>query len=248
MLNGEGFRWMLRVAVVDDEITQVRKIGRIVFEYFKRKQILASVECFESGEKFLEQSISYDIIFLDIQMEGIDGIETANNIRMNDKRATMIYVSNYSEKMALSFTVHPFSFIVKPVDSNKICSVLDDYMEYIDCNNRKEELLFVLNHGGSIKIFVDTILYFEYIGNRIIRMITTETNYEIIENISSLTEQIGKYGFISPHKSFIVNEAFITSFKDDILINGKYSIPIAKNKKKLIHEKIIDYMHQHLMD
>jgi len=239
---------MIRVAVVDDEIIQVRKIGRIAFEYFERKQILASVECFESGEKFLEQGISYDIIFMDIQMKGIDGIETARNIRMNDKNATMIYISNYSEKMALSFTVHPFSFIVKPVEANKICSVLDDYMEYIDCNNRKEELLFNLNHGGSIKISVDTILFFEYIGNRTIRMITTETNYEIIENISSLTERIEKYGFISPHKSFIINEAFITSFKEDILINGKYRIPIAKNKKKLINEKIIDYMHQHLID
>lgn len=181
-------------------------------------------------------------------MEGIDGIETARSLRMNDKKTAMIYISNYSEKMALSFTVHPFSFIVKPVDADTIFSVLDDYLDYIDLNEKREELLLRLNHGGSIKISVDTILFFEYLGNRIIRMVTTESSYEILENICTLTEQIEKYGFISPHKSFIVNEAFTSEFKDDILVDKKYSIPIAKNRRKSIHEKLTNYMHEHLID
>lgn len=64
-------------------------------------------------------------------------------------------------------------------------------------------------------------------------MVTTDAEYSITGNVSNLSEKLSKYDFISQHKSFIANQANITAFGDDIQIYKKYSVPIAKNKKKL---------------
>lgn len=239
---------MIKIAVVDDETDQIEQIVKIVTDFFSQRKLSVEIDEFLDGESLLNKDYSYDIIFLDIQMNGIDGIETAGLLRKKDKKTVLIYISNYSEKMAVSFSVHPFAFIEKPVNPNKIHNNLQDYIEYIKNSNKKRYFLFDLYHGGAVTIDIDSILVLEYIKNRVIQLITTDTEHLITGSISDLSEQLSKYDFISPHKSFIVNQAHITAFGDDIQIYKQYSVPIAKNKKKIILEQINNYMHRHLLD
>lgn len=239
---------MIKIAVVDDERNEIEKIAKMVSDFFNQRKIEIEVDKFSDGETLLVKNKSYDIIFLDIQMNGMDGIETAGYLRKRDKKTALIYISNYSEKMASSFSVHPFGFIEKPVTADRIYSNLDDYIEYIKNSNKNRRFLFNLYHGGAITIDIDSILFFEYIKNRVVQLITIDAEHSIMGNISDLLEQLSKYDFISPHKSFIINQAYITAFDDDIKIYNKYSVPIAKNKKKIIHEQINSYMHSHLLD
>lgn len=239
---------MIKIAVVDDETDQIEQIVKIVTDFFSQRKLSVEIDEFLDGESLLNKDYSYDIIFLDIQMDGIDGIETAGLLRKKDKKTVLIYISNYSEKMAVSFSVHPFAFIEKPVNPNKIHNNLQDYIEYIKNSNKKRYFLFDLYHGGAVTIDIDSILVLEYIKNRVIQLITTDTEHLITGSISDLSEQLSKYDFISPHKSFIVNQTHITAFGDDIQIYKQYSVPIAKNKKKIILEQINNYMHRHLLD
>ncbi len=239
---------MIKIAVVDDENDQIEQIAEIVSDFFSQREIEIEIDRFSDGEKLLEKDEFYDIIFLDIQMDGMDGIETASCLRKKDKKTALIYISNYSEKMAVSFSVHPFAFIEKPVNPDKINNNLQDYIEYIKNSSKKRYFLFNLYHGGAITIDIDSILFLEYIKNRVVQLITTDAEHSITGSISDLSEQLSKYNFISPHKSFIINPEHITAFGDDIQIYKKYSVPIAKNKKKIIHEQINSYMHSHLLD
>ena len=106
---------MIKIAVVDDEKNQIEQIVGIVTDFFNQQKLSIEIDEFSDGESLLSKNYSYDIIFLDIQMDGIDGIETAYLLRKKDKKTALIYISNYSEKMAASFSVHPFAFIEKPV-------------------------------------------------------------------------------------------------------------------------------------
>ena len=239
---------MVKIAVVDDETNQIEQIVEIVTDFFNQQKLSIEIDKFPDGESLLSKNYSYDIIFLDIQMDGIDGIETAYLLRKKDKKTALIYISNYSEKMAASFSVHPFAFIEKPVNPDKIHNNLYDYIEYTKNLNKKRCFLFNLYHGGTVTINIDSILVLEYIKNRVIQLITTDSEYLIIGSISDLSGQLSKYDFISPHKSFIVNPAYITAFGDDIQIYKKYSVPVAKNKKKIILQQINNYMHKHLLD
>ena len=120
---------VIRIAVVDDEKDQIFQLKKIIQSFFHEKGKSIMVSCFTQGEELLTQSTDFDMIFLDIQMEGIDGIETARLIRQKNKKVALIYVSNYSEQMAASFAVHPFSFLEKPIQNSKIREVLAEYLQ-----------------------------------------------------------------------------------------------------------------------
>ena len=177
-------------------------------------------------------------------IEGIDGIETARLIRQKNKKVALIYVSNYSEQMAASFAVHPFSFLEKPIQNSKIREVLAEYLQYYG-TEEKNYISFPMHHGNVV-IEPQKILYFEYEGNRKVKLVSTETVYHIIGSMSELENQLQQYHFIMPHKSFLVNVACINSFYNDIILSNGMKIPIAKNRRKQVHEKISDYLHHHL--
>ena len=88
---------MIRIAVVDDEREQIDHLIEIISCFFSQKHIKYMIDDFESGENLLKSKTVFDIIFLDIQMSGIDGIETAQKLRINNKRTALFYVTSYSD-------------------------------------------------------------------------------------------------------------------------------------------------------
>ena len=104
----------------------------------------------------------------------------------------------------------------------------------------------IIDIDGNVVIEPQKILYFEYEGNRKVKLVSTETVYHIIGSMSELENQLQQYHFIMPHKSFLVNVACINSFYNDIILSNGMKIPIAKNRRKQVHEKISDYLHHHL--
>ncbi len=238
---------MIRVAIVDDEREQIEIIKNIVEEFFKEKNIEYQIQEFLSGEDLLNTDICMDLVFLDIQMGGIDGIETARKLRIKYRKTTLIYISNYTEKMALSFTVHPFAFLGKPIKLDEIKKHLTDYLSYIESLYQKKMVSFNGQHG-EITVDIQNIIYFEYTENRKIRLIMTDAEYCIIGSMSELVKRMIQYDFISPHKSFLINESKIRSiYSSLVMVNGD-EIPIAKNRKKQIQEQIYTYLHNHLLD
>ncbi len=238
---------MIRIAIVDDEVDQIQKIQEIVLQFFEDQKLAPIINMFTSGEALLSTVASYDLIFLDIQMHGLDGIETAQKIRKYDKKTALIYISNFSEKISASFIVHPFAFIEKPIQPAAIRKNLQDYLAYQKSMHEKNRI-FLPGPHGKISVDVQDILYFEYEANRKIRLVTTNANYCIAGSISELFNLMKPYDFISPHKSFIVNEAKIRSFYVSLVMENGDEIPIAKNRQKQVKEQINAYLHHHLLD
>ncbi len=238
---------MIRIAIVDDEKEEIIKIKTIVEKFFQSNDIEYQIKEFYSGEDLLDYTEPFDLIFLDIQMNGIDGIETAMKIRSKDKKAALIYISNYSEKMALSFAVHPFAFLEKPINSSDIQKHLKDYFSYAESRYKKNMVVFTGQHGEIIAD-INNIIYFEYEGNRKIRLIMTDKKYLIMGSISELSERMEQYDFIIPHKSFLVNKAEIRAFNSTLVMSNGDEIPIAKNRQKQVREQINKFLHRHLID
>lgn len=244
-VNGGGV--MLRIAIVDDEAEQIEIVQKIVYNYFESSEMKICISTFLNGEDLLSDPGSYDLIFLDIQMGGMDGIETAQKIRSRDKKVSLIYISNFIENMASSFAVHPFAFLSKPVRSCEVQKHLNDYVSYISSLYQKQMVSFQGQHG-EIVVNMRDIIYFEYESNRKICLVTTDARYYIMGSIKALIKRLEKNDFLSPHKSFLVNEYHIKSFYSSLIMNNGDEIPIAKNRMKYVTENISIYLHHHLMD
>ena len=110
---------MISVAVVDDEYTERENLRRF-FELAQKKiQEPITAELFSSGEQFLSMSGNrFDLICLDIDMSGRNGIETAREIRRNDPEVIIIFITNLAQMAIRGYEVRAFDFILKPVNYN----------------------------------------------------------------------------------------------------------------------------------
>ena len=233
---------MLRIAIVDDEPSVVDEIRQIVISFFQAQGKQIDISCFSSGEEIISYHQKYDLIFLDIQMQGMDGIRTAQELRKNDKKAVMIYVTSFGSEMARSFSVHPFAFLEKPVNADLLRKNLQDYMEYAFKEQDFKGIPFE-TMTGTVLVKPDDILYFEYLGNRKIRLVCSAGEYLIQDAIGNIYPLVEKYSFMKPHQSFIVNPANIKAVLDqDLLMIDDTKIPIPLKKKTAVKAEIEDYL------
>ena len=236
---------MIRIAVVDDEEKEITIISQIIDDFFNEKQLEYTLKTFTSGETLLSDELNYDLIFLDIQMgDGIDGIETAQKLRVINKNAALFYVTSYSDYIRKSMTIHPFAFIVKPYSKQEIYDNLVDYLSYTkSIINREKQNTYQLNtiDDRVINISFQNILYFHYLDNRIINVITDEQAVKIKDTITHLIETLDKKQFIIPNQSFIVNLNRIKEVdgknKKLVMANGDI-ILISRRKYTEVFERL----------
>lgn len=216
---------MIRIAIVDDEYDQIQKISQVVSGFFTEKKIAISIDLFTSGEELLNADVMYDIIFLDIQMTGIDGIETGQRLRVNNKNAAMFYITSYKDYIQQSMTIHPFAFIVKPFTDEDINKNLDDYLKYQYNAEKKQKEKFIIDtvDDRHIKVNMKEIFYFSYKGERITAVFMKDSSFEIKNSLTAIYEMLNHDYFVIPHRSFIVNLQHVKE------IDGKSKTIVMKN-------------------
>lgn len=125
----------MRVAIVDDLRSDSAALSELLTA---RLPSSVFVDVYDSGERFLDSTLKYDLIFLDIVMEGLDGIETARRLRKRDMDCLVVFLTSSSEYAWDAFPVHPFDYLLKPVDEKRLEQVLCEAKRALE---RKERML-----------------------------------------------------------------------------------------------------------
>ena len=105
------------------------------------------MDFYQNGDELLSAKYQYDVIFMDYQLDGLNGIETCRKLRETNKDSVIIFISAYPSAALDSFEVNTFRFLTKPVDQNKLFKALDDYKDSID----RDSLLILNTHEGTWK-------------------------------------------------------------------------------------------------
>ena len=126
--QGEKEGLMIRIAVCDDQEIVCENVRKMILH---EEEDRYEVDLFRSGKELLEAGRKYDILFLDIDMPGMDGIMTAKEIRKTDKQVEIIYITNYGGYAGYAFGVHAFGYLLKPVKEKEIKRQLKEALEYL---------------------------------------------------------------------------------------------------------------------
>lgn len=233
---------MIKIAVCDDQVDIIEKITEYISMYQFHCEY--DVDTFLSGKELLQSDKHFDLIFLDVEMPEQDGIQTAKDLRIRDKNVSFIYVTNYSEYAISTFSVHPFDFVLKPINSKKILKVIDDYVEY----KKKSDVTALIELKGvtrDVVMNIHDIIYFEYFDNRRMHVITNRSTFDIKGSLSDFIEKTAEYGFYSPHKSFLVNFEYINTIeKGYIHMSNGEDVPIAQKKYNELKQLLYKYFHR----
>ncbi len=217
---------MFQIAVCDDEKIIVRQIEDMI------KDILpnCNISQYLSGGDLLESYVKFDIIFLDIQMENMSGIETAKELRNRGEDTIIIFITGVKEYVFQAFDVAAFHYLVKPVRKEKLKEVIERAIEKIN-KNKGEEIhrLFIKTRDKSISLNINDILFMESETRKIV----VHTKREIIKFygvMSKVEEKVGS-GFYRCHRGYLVNMEYISEYdSENIYLMNSDKVYLAREK------------------
>lgn len=218
----------------DDEYLSIKKNTDYIRAYGSEKNISISIDEYESGEELLRSKKPYDLIFLDIEMGGVNGIDTAEKIRQTDTNVQIVYVTNYSKYWKTAYKVHAFDFLEKPYDKSEMFRVLEDYITYTK-EKEASTVSFIVNNGMKIEN-TNNIYYCVFLERKTVLVSTFFGEYDVCENLNDIYNKLDKEQFYMPLKDTIINLKYVKGYISDekfgiIMSDGK-KFQIAKRKKK----------------
>lgn len=236
---------MIRIAICDDEKYVCNKISCFVSEYCELNEINYEIKIFNSCESLISEYLNekrFDIIFLDIEFtnSSMTGIDFGKKIRemFDNISSSIVYVTSFREYAIDAIKIHPYDYLEKPVNYEKICEILDSFIN--DYKNVSRVFEFISDKVTN-QVKISYIKYFESKGRRIF----IHTIYNIYVFYGKLSDIIGKAcfkDFINIHKSYFVNMNYIEKFTANtvILLGSKNEeLPISKNKRSEVSEILL---------
>ena len=147
----------MKIAVCDDEMILYEELYTLLNEYsaLKKEPILTAY--FRTGNDLLSSTEKFDLIFMDYQLDNIDGLETAKRLRLKKSDVAIIFLTAFPKIVFQSFEVSTFRFLVKPIKREELYKALDDYLESIEI----DDFLMINTNDGSWKIRLSEIIYVE---------------------------------------------------------------------------------------
>ncbi|MDE6762590.1 MAG: LytTR family DNA-binding domain-containing protein [Oscillospiraceae bacterium] len=212
------------VAVCDDEKTMQNCLSVLLEEYGMKKGVNILIDKFESGYALLRAQRKYEIVFMDYQMDGINGIETARKIRNANDDCTIIFISAFPEAALDSFEVGTFRFLKKPVDKQKLFRALDDYIKTSDL----DKFLTVKTKSGIWKIKISDIIYAEAKGKHTV--IRTVKGYmEVFVHLKIIENKLPPEKFIRCQRAYVAGFEHISNHtSNEILFDNGERAQIGK--------------------
>jgi len=238
---------MLLVAVCDDLPKDRLYIKSLICDYCNRMKYEIHISEFENGEAlenyYLNQETFFDIIFLDIYMNGKNGILTAKQIRKYDLDCKIIFTTTSTKHALESFEVFPYNYLTKPLSKSTFFPVFE---KAIDATQKEKQKSLSIKVGASLqKLFLKDILFIESAARTLSIHTIHAKIYSTVLKLDEIQKQIDDPRFIRCHQSFLVNMDYISSVENYSfkLVNGQAITIVQRNfagNKKIFYDYLLN--------
>ncbi len=234
---------MLTVGVCDDKAESLNCTVEYINKWSEKSGIPVSIHTYDNGDSLLnaEHSISHDIIFLDIIMPLLNGIDAAKELRKTDKAARIVFLTSSPEFALESYSVKANGYILKPVTYEKVKDALDECASAV---KEEPQNIVIKTPFGYQKLYLHNIEYAEAQNKKVIFFLKGGGTAETAEPLYSFEDKLTlENGFFKCHRSYLVYMPNIESFNSTHLTtNSKRTVPIARGYAKAFKESYFTVM------
>ena len=231
---------MYQIAVCDDDNTDIAYITALVYQWAKESGCVVELDSFLSAESFLfcyEEKKDYEILLLDIEMGKKNGIELARQIREENNRIQIIFVTGFPDFALEGYEVAALHYLIKPVEQEKLYQVLDRAVQNLSKTELK--LLFVTD-GEKLGVLAREILMVEAFAHSV-EITTEKEHFRISMSISEVEEYLGD-GFVRCHRSYIVGLAHIRRMvRNMVILDNGMEVPLSRGSYQTVNQAFIKY-------
>lgn len=229
----------MKILICDDEKMYLDTLAAQVREYMSERGIPCEITTASDPVKIQKGGERFDLAFLDIQMEGIDGIALAKELRRRNGRTALFFVTNYDEYQDDAMDLQAFRFFEKPFDVTRLYAGLDKAMEYIDGAYVD---LYLIGEGEQRRVLVDDILYVTRINRKVI-LVTRDREYRPSQSYNELCQLLPALFFYPVHKSFFVNLHYVDRYAySELYMTDGTRIPVAPRRQTAFHKFWFGYL------
>ena len=230
----------MRIAICDDEVS----VQQILEEKVKGLFSDAVIERFTSGDDLIASGCKPDILFLDVQMPGKNGIETAKCIRMDNEDTIIIFITALDEYVYDAFDVRAFHYLIKPIKDMKFTEVLKKAVEQknkliIQKSEQEEPFIIIKYQSTTRKILLKDIVYAEVFNRKIV----LHMKNGIIEYYGKLKdiESVTKGTFFRTHRAYLVNLKYVTSYESGKVYMRDKEVLLSKSNYPAFVKAFLHY-------
>ena len=234
----------VKIAICDDAAEDIAQLSGALFAY----DPLFEITSFTSGkaliDELLENNIFADLLFLDICMPGIDGIETAQKICAMHKNIKIIFLSSSRDYYPQAFEVFAFNYIIKPFSMECLYAVLNHALD--ELQKERGYKICVQHKGTTHSVNCRDILYLESRDKLLLFHLVDECVLQCYGRLEEILKELPEQFFLRCHQSFIVNLTHVAEMGENYLRVGPAMIGISRKYRKEANDQYYAYLFSHM--
>lgn len=231
---------MITFAICDDEPHMARELAGRLTEYMEENRISPyTVRCFSSGRGLLEAG-PFDVVFLDVRMEGPDGMETARLLRRRGDRGLLIFVTVLKECVFDAFEVEASGYLVKPLEDSRFQQTMDRTLKLLE---RRAPKTLALRRGTGWEVVpLDEIVYCEVLGRKVYLHKSDGSVTDYYDRLEDLERRLDGR-FFKCHRSYLVNLDYVRGRRTGqaVLVRGE-AVPVSRLRERELTQALLRYL------
>lgn len=231
---------MLKVAIVDDENVYIDQIQEYIKQYGQEKKREIQTETFSSGNGLLENyTTRFEIILLDIEMDDMNGMDVAREIRKRDQEVVLVFITNMAQYAINGYEVGALDYVLKPINYHSFSIRFERVISRVNMRRSKEILL---NLPDGVKRLKAEQIYYVEVQNRMLNYHTDEDIFVVRGTLQAAEEQLKESHFVRCNHWYLVNLQYVSEVHKNIVIVAGDELEISRRGKKAFLSELTDYL------
>lgn len=236
----EGEIVTYKVAICDDNRIDADYVTGMLKDWAAARGHLVHPAHFESAEEFLfhyAEEKDVDILLLDIEMGGMDGVAMAKKVRQDNDAVQIVFITGYPDYIGEGYEVSALHYLMKPVGKEKLFTVLDRAISNLQ---KKRKAVMLPVDGELRRVQVEDIKYVEAFSHSV-SVVTVAGIYELRKALSEMEALLGE-DFVRCHRSYLVNLQFVSGLsKTRVSLDDGMEIPLSRSAAASVHRAFVSY-------
>ena len=233
----------MRIAICDDQAADRAALGELLWQVLSERCATADILEYQNGEMLLQsletETVPADLIFLDIYMDGPDGMETAKCLRQDGNGTPIVFLTTSPDFAVDSYEVRAFDYILKPITAGRLAAVLSRF----ETEKPRHEKFLALKEQSSVqRLSYDAIEYVESVSPALLLHMSDGKEIRYYGKLNDMEQQLADERFLRCHQSFLVNLDLVERLEDDFLMRSGARVPFKQRDKKKLREVYFSYI------
>ena len=230
----------MKFIFVDDEKTATDLLESYIDQFARQHQIEIQTQAYHNPVKFLEQYCgNVDLVFMDIDMKGLNGLDTARELRRMDANVVLIFITNLSQFAIHGYEVEAIDYVLKPLTYADFSMKLQKALRYIQRN--QEEKITITTKDGVVHSSISEIYYIE-VSRHYLEYHTVRGNYTVRGVMKEVEEKLKACHFARCSQGYLVNLKYVQEIHGNTVIVAGKELSVSRGKKAEFLTKFAQYV------